>query len=262
MKNANEKKMNKPTERFTDTVQDYIKYRPSYPKEVLQLLIDECDLTKNKIIADVGSGTGLLSKLFLDYGNIVYGVEPNQSMREAAEEYLKEYSNFYSVNGTAEATSLEDKSVDIITVGTAFHWFDVVKTKIEFRRILKKEGWVVLVWNVRNVKDSALLRDYENLLLEYATDYKESNAIKFDKTAVEEFFSPHEMKTDSFKNIQQFDWDGFKGRLLSSSYSLRPGDARYEEMLKELKEIFERYQHKGRVEFLYEARLSYGRFEI
>src|SRR3990167_7587928 len=166
--------MNKPTERFIETVQDYIKYRPSYPKEVLQLLIDEGDLTKNKIIADVGSGTGLLSKLFLDYGSVVYGVEPNQSMREAAEEYLKEYSNFYSINGTAEATLLEDQSVNIITVGTAFHWFDIVKTKVEFRRILKKDGWVLLVWNVRNMEESALLRDYENLLLMYGTDYKES----------------------------------------------------------------------------------------
>ncbi len=251
--------MNKSTERFTQTVQDYIKYRPSYPKEVLQLLIDECDLRKNKIIADVGSGTGLLSKLFLNYGNLVYGVEPNQPMREAAEEYLKEYPNFYSINATAEATSLEKQSVDIITVGTAFHWFDIAKTKVEFKRILKVGGWVLLVWNVRNVEQSKLLRDYENLLLKYGTDYKESNARKFNKTATKEFFSPNEMKVHSFKNTQQFDWAGLKGRLLSTSYSLRPGDDKYEEMLNELKDIFERYQKNGMVEFLYDTKLNYGR---
>lgn len=250
--------MNKPTERFTETVQDYIKYRPSYPKEVLQLLIDECDLRKNKIIADVGSGTGLLSKLFLNHGNSVYGVEPNQAMREAAEEYLKEYSNFYSINGTAEATSLDKKSIDIITVGTAFHWFDIANTKVEFKRILKKDGWVLLVWNVRNIEESELLREYENLLLVYSTDYKESNARKFNKTAVKEFFSPNEMKMCSFKNAQRFDWNGLKGRLLSTSYSLRPGNARYDEMLKKLKEIFERYQKNGIVEFLYDTKLNYG----
>lgn len=251
--------MKKSTERFTQTVQDYIKYRPSYPKEVLDLLIDKCDLTKDKIIADVGAGTGLLSKLFLNYGNLVYGVEPNQSMREAAEKDLKKYSNFLIIPGTAEATSLVKHSVDIITVGTAFHWFDIHKTKVEFRRILKIGGWVLLVWNVRNVEQSAFLLDYENLLLKYGTDYKESNARKFDKTAVEEFFSPNEMKTQSFRNVQQFDWNGLKGRLLSTSYSLRPGDNQYEEMLNELRKIFESHQRNGIVEFLYDTKLNYGR---
>ncbi len=251
--------MNKPTERFTDTVQDYIKYRPSYPKEVLQLLIEECGLNENTVIADVGSGTGLLSKLFLDHGCVVYGVEPNQAMREAAEVYLKEYANFHSVSGTAEATSLEEKSVNIITAGTAFHWFDIDKTKEEFKRILKLGGWVLLAWNVRNLEESALLRDYEDLLLTYGSDYKESKASAFNKTAVKEFFSPNEMNVCSFKNTQHFDWMGLKGRLLSTSYSLRPGNARYEEMLEQLKEIFERYQKNGIVEFLYDTKLYYGR---
>lgn len=251
--------MKKSTECFTQTVQDYIKYRPSYPKTVLEFLIDECNLTKDQIIADVGSGTGLLSKLFLNYGNSVFGVEPNQAMREAAEKYLKTYSNFHSVSGTAEATTLANHSVDMITVGTAFHWFDMNKTKIEFRRILKIGGWVLLVWNVRNVEASALLRDYEDLLLRYGTGYKNSSARKFDKTAVAEFFNPNEMKTKSYPNSQQFDWEGLKGRLLSTSYSLRPGDDKYEEMLKELSNIFEKYQKNGRVEFLYNTKLYYGR---
>ncbi len=251
--------MNKPTERFTETVENYVKYRPSYPHEVLQLMIDECGLTKEKIIADVGSGTGLLSKLFLDYGNKVYCVEPNQPMRAAAEIYLAKYPHFYSVNGTAEATSLESNSIDMITVGTAFHWFDIEKTKKEFKRILKKDGWVWLVWNVRDIEHSPLLREYENLILKYGTDYKESNARKFDKVAVKEFFSPNEMKTAEFNNVQQFDWAGFKGRLLSTSYSLRPGDEKYEEMIKELKRMFDQHQKNGKIEFLYKTKLNFGR---
>lgn len=191
-------------------MQDYIKYRPAYPQAILQLLIDECALTKNTVIADVGSGTGLLSKLCLDHGNAVYGVEPNHAMRLAAEECLKDYPKFHSINGAAEATTLATHSVDLITVGTAFHWFDIEKTKIEFRRILKIGGWVVLVWNVRNVEQSSLQRDYEKLILKYGTDYKISSARKFNKTAVEQFFSPNEMKTHTFKNIQQFDWIGLK----------------------------------------------------
>ncbi|OAI48833.1 hypothetical protein AYO45_00735 [Gammaproteobacteria bacterium SCGC AG-212-F23] len=252
--------MKNSVERFSQTVNDYAKYRPSYPQEVLQVLIAKCGLTKDKIVADVGSGTGLLSKLLLEYGSAVYGVEPNQFMREAAEVYLKSYPNFFSVNGIAEATTLQNQSVDIITVGTAFHWFDAEKTKIEFKRILKSSGWVVLVWNVRNMEKSELLHDYEDLILRYGKDYRESNARRFDKTAIAEFFSPYEMKIQSFKNFQQFDWEGLKGRLLSTSYSLRPGDDQYDEMLEALKNIFDRYQRHGMVEFLYETKLYYGRF--
>jgi ubiquinone/menaquinone biosynthesis C-methylase UbiE len=250
--------MSKATERFSETVENYIKYRPSYPKEVMQFLKEKCDLTKDSIIADVGSGTGILSQLFLDYGNSVYGVEPNQSMREAAENILKGYPNFYSINGTAEATTLTNQSIDIITVGTAFHWFDFNKTKKEFKRILKESGWVVLIWNVRNMDESPLLRDYEDLIIKYGTDYKESNARRFDKTAVKEFFNPHEMQIKIFKNVQRFDWEGLKGRLLSTSYSLRPGDDKYDEMINALHAIFKKHQKNDIVEFLYDTKLYYG----
>lgn len=250
----------KVTERFTETVQDYIKYRPSYPKEVLQTLINECGLTPKSIIADIGSGTGFLAKLFLDNGNEVYGVEPNKEMREAGEEYLKEYKNFRSVNGTAEATTLENKSVDFVTAGTAFHWFDPVKTKQEFKRILKPNGWVLLVWNVRDM-NSDLIRDYEELIIKYGTDYKDSNARKFNQTIGEEFFTPNKMYEKFFPYKQQFDWKGFQGRILSASYSLRPGDAKYPEMMHELKTIFDRYQQNGVVEFLYQTKLYYGQLK-
>ena len=252
--------MSKSTERFTLLAQDYIKYRPHYPKEIVKLLVKECGLNKNTIIADVGSGTGILAKLFLDNGNKVYGVEPNQAMREVAENYLKDYRQFHSLSGTAEATTLADQCIDLITVGTAFHWFDAIKTKHEFRRILKVGGWVVLVWNVRDVEQSALVANYEKLILNYSTDYKTSQAHAFDKTAVKEFFSPNEMKIQTFPNVQYFDWPGLKGRLLSASYSLRPGDHHYEKMIAELKEIFERHQKNGLVEFLYQTKVYYSKF--
>ena len=253
--------MNNSVNRFTQTVQDYIKYRPSYPKKVLQTLIDECGLTKNSIIADVGSGTGLFSKLFLDYGNTVFGVEPNNDMRIAGEEFLKHYSNFHSFDGTAESSTLKAESVDIVTVGTAFHWFDVEESKREFQRILKSPGWVLLVWNVRDIEHSELVRDWEKLILTYGKDYSESAASKFDKAALDSFFSPGEMQTRSFENSQQFDWEGLKGRLSSTSYSLRPGDDKYDEMLNELKTIFDRYQQNGKVEFLYATKIHFGRIK-
>lgn len=246
--------------RFTQTVQNYVKYRPSYPKEVIDILIHDCSLTKEQVIADIGSGTGFLTKLFLDFGNKVYGIEPNDAMREAASEYLKDYSTFENLNGTAEQTGLKDESVDFVVAGTAFHWFDPVKTKLEFQRILKNPGFVLLIWNVRDIH-SDLVRAYENLIIEHGKDYCDSAAQHFDKSAVDDFFKPFEMHTKTLKNSQTFDWVGFQGRLLSTSYSLRPGDVCFDEMISELKNIFDRYQIKDQVEFLYDTKLYYGRLK-
>jgi ubiquinone/menaquinone biosynthesis C-methylase UbiE len=250
--------MAKPTERFTHAVQNYVKYRPSYTQDILQVLIKDCHLTKDSIVADVGSGTGFLSKLFLDFGNTVYGVEPNQEMRKAAETYLKSYTNFHSIAASAEMTTLNEHSIDIVTAGTAFHWFQPEAAKFEFKRILKSPGWVLLVWNVRNMEESALIREYEKLSIHYCKDYCESNAHLLDKSVASSFFSPFEMTVKSFRNTQQFDWEGLQGRLLSTSYSLRPGDIHYEEMMQELKNIFDRYQKNGMIEFLYNTKLYYG----
>ena len=250
--------MTKPTDRFTKTVQDYIKYRPSYQKKVIKTLEDDCNLTKSSIIADVGSGTGILTKLLLDHGNTVSAVEPNQTMREAAETLLKDYAHFISINGTAEQTTLDNNSIDLITVGTAFHWFDPKKTKIEFQRILKSNGWVLLVWNVRNNEDSALMQDYESLISRVGTNYENLTPQRFNQYDLESFFSPNQMHTASFAYSQHFDWEGLKGRLLSTSYSPREGDANYESTINELKKIFQRYQKNGLIEFLYTTKLYYG----
>lgn len=244
-------------EPFTKTVEHYLKYRPSYPKEVLDLLVDECGLSRKSVIADIGSGTGFLAKLFLDVGITVYGVEPNQAMREAGEAYLAQYSQFYSISGTAETTHLENSSMDFITAGTAFHWFDVEKTKREFKRIAKPNAWIVLVWNVRDT-DSPLIRDYESLLLEYGNDYANSNAKKLDKVAMNTFFSEQTINTASFRNVQQFDLEGFKGRLLSMSFIPGPENEKYTAMLEQLKQIFLRYEKNGVIEFLYKTNLYYS----
>lgn len=248
----------RPTERFSQTVADYLRYRPSYPQEVLQVMVKDCGLKPDAVIADVGSGTGFLARLFLEHANIVYGVEPNPEMRIAGEHYLQAYPGFISVNGTAEATTLPNESVDFVTVGTAFHWFDAEKTKLEFQRILKVPGWVMLVWNVRDEQASSLVREYDRLIMQFCSDYNE-RAQRFDKSATAAFFAPFEMKEKNVRFSQWFDWEGFKGRLLSSSYSLRDGDARYEDMLQALKDVFDRHQINGQVEFIYRTHMCYGR---
>jgi len=247
--------------RFTETVENYVKYRPSYPSEIYLFLVQHCGLTQEKVIADVGSGTGFLSQLFLEQGHTVYGVEPNQAMRVAGENYLARYPDFHSINGFAEATTLEGASVDWVVVGTAFHWFDARKAKMEFKRILRSPGFVLLIWNVRDKEKSAFLRDYEMLISTYSKDYKHSPAQSFDETATAEFFKPYPMETAAYRNQQQFDWEGLKGRLLSTSYSLRETDSEYSQMLHHLRKIFEQHQRNGLVEFLYSCRLYYGRIK-
>ena len=244
---------------LNETVESYLKYRPSYPEEVYSLLVKQFNLAPDKVIADIGSGTSFLSKLFLAHSHTVYGVEPNSTMRMAAEKYLSLDQNFYSVNGLAEATTLGNEAIDWVIVGTAFHWFDAKKTKSEFKRILKSPGFCLLVWNVRNKQQSAFLQDYEDLILCFSKDYQHSPAQAFNQAVVEDFFI--EMQTASLVNKQKFSWEGLQGRLLSTSYSLRENDFKYSSMMNELKQIFDRHQSNGFVEFLYATKMYYGQMK-
>src|SRR6266436_1072421 len=159
--------------RFSSKVEDYVKYRPGYPREVIALLTAKCALSPDSIVGDVGSGTGIVYELFLRHGNMVYGIEPNKEMRAAAEQLLGDYEKFRSIDGKAEATTLAADSVDFVTAGQAFHWFDQQQTRREFSGILKPEGWAVLIWNERRLDSTPFLCAYEDLLLEFGTDYEQ-----------------------------------------------------------------------------------------
>ncbi len=248
-----------PTERFSSRVENYIKYRPHYPQAVVDLLRNECQLTGESVIADIGSGTGILTELLLKNGNIVFGVEPNQQMRAAAERLLRNYLPFRSVPATAEATTLPEQSVNLITAGQAFHWFDVARARGEFSRILRRPGWVALIWNDRNIADHPLFKAYEELLKTYATDYAAVGHKHTDAEMVGSFFGGGVFQTATFPNEQVFDYDGLQGRLLSSSYSPEPGHPRHLPMLQELRAIFDRYQENGKVAFKYDTAVYYGR---
>src|SRR5437660_4475378 len=177
-----------PTERFSNRVENYLRYRPRYPKEIVQLIETECGLRSESSIADIGSGTGILAELFLRNGNHVFGIEPNREMREAGERLLAIYTRFTSVAGTAEATTLPDQSIDLITAGQAFHWFDRDSCRKEFMRILRPGGWVVLVWNDRRIDSTPFLAAYEQLLVTYGTDYQQVDHKRIDSAVLREFF--------------------------------------------------------------------------
>jgi SAM-dependent methyltransferase len=250
----------KSVERFSSRVDDYIRYRPTYPSAIVDLLEEECGLTPQSVIADIGSGTGKLSQILLDNGNLVIGVEPNSGMREAAETILADYKTFQSVDGSAEATTLPDASVNFVLAGQAFHWFDPVKSKLECKRVLKPNGWVALIWNERRVETTPFLRAYEQLLLTFGTDYQE---VRHDSgtALIEGFFAPNKPKTAQFFNFQKFDLAGLTGRLRSSSYTPEPSDPRFEPMITKLKNIFNEHQEAGWVQFEYDTRVFYERLQ-
>ena len=244
------------TKRFSSRVDNYVRYRPGYPAEIIDLLRKGCGLTKDSIIADIGSGTGKLSELFLHAGCKVFGVEPNKEMREAGERMGA--PRFTSIDGSAEATTLPTQSIDFITAGQAFHWFDYKKCRPEFSRILKPNGWVVTIWNDRESDTTPFLIDYENLMLEFGTDYKEVNHRRTDKPEIIEGFFGNKPRSKHFYNVQEFDFEGLKGRVLSSSYAPEAGHPRHEDMLATLKKIFAVHQREGRVFFEYETHVYYG----
>jgi SAM-dependent methyltransferase len=246
-----------PTARFSDRVDDYVRYRPGYPPQALELLRAECGLTPEHIVADIASGPGAFTRLLLENGNPVTAVEPNAAMREAGEQLLRAFPQLTSIAGTAEETTLATASVDFVTAAQAAHWFDRERARAEFARILRPRGWCVLIWNERRTESTAFLRDYEELLLTYGTDYKE---VRHERTTaiIHEFFAPSTYRESTFDLRQAFDFEGLAGRLLSSSYAPLAGHPNHAPMMAKLRNLFAIHAQRDQIEFEYSTRVFYG----
>lgn len=251
--------MSDTVQRFSNRAANYVKYRPGYPPEVLDLFKTEMGLYRSSVLADIGSGTGLSARLFLENGNTVYGVEPNSAMREAAQEYLKEFPNFISHDGTAENTNLDDASLDFVIAAQAFHWFNAEKTRTEFQRVLKPAGYVVLMWNERQLDRTEFLREYEEFLLKYAVDYEKVRHENIDQEKLADFFQADYRRT-TFANEQIFDLGGLRGRLLSASYMPAEDDPSFPALEKELKELFAKHSEQGRIKVFYDTNIYYKQY--
>ena len=244
-------------ERFSNRVENYVKYRPDYPREILQLFRHEMNLQNDSVVADIGAGTGISARLFLENENQVFGVEPNAAMREAAEKFLRDFPNFKSVNGTAENTSFENGTIDFIVAAQAFHWFDETKTRTEFKRILKENGFVVLMWNERQLDTTAFLKDYENLLIEFGTDYAQVRHENITEETLRDFFQT-DFRQAVFRNRQTADFDSLKGRMLSASYIPSEENPCFSEMIEKLKMLFATHAENGKIDILYDTKVFYG----
>jgi SAM-dependent methyltransferase len=252
--------MNKPTERFTSRADNYARYRPGYPPAAVTLLKHRCGLSPQAVVADVGSGTGILTALLLASGAQVIGVEPNGAMRAVAEANLCAWPCFRSVNGTAEDTTLAGESVDLLVVGQAFHWFDVPKARLEALRVIRAGGWGALLWNERPRNATAFVADYEAMLRRHAPQYATVTASRAKEATMREFFGgPMELAT--FPNQQDLDFAGLQGLLMSASYAPEPGDPAHAPMMAALGEVFDAHARQGRVVLPYQTLVYFGRLK-
>jgi SAM-dependent methyltransferase len=248
--------MSDTVERFSNRVQNYVKYRPDYPREIIGFLRGKCRLTRESIVADIGCGPGTSSRMFLENGNRVIGVEPNAAMRAAAEQYLAAFPFFRIVDGTAEHTGLPDASVDMVVAAQAFHWFKADKTRPEFHRILKPDGHIVLIWNVRQLDTTPFLIEYEAFVQHYSSEYEVVRHENITGNEISEFFGGT-YDSASFPNLQEFDFDGLKGRMLSSSYMPSETDPIYGEMIEQLQILFAKHAESGKIKVFYDTNVFF-----
>jgi SAM-dependent methyltransferase len=248
------------TKRFSNRVEDYVKYRPGYPAEILDYLQTEGNLTSKAIIADIGSGTGISTEMFLMAAYEVFAVEPNAEMREKATALLGHYEKYHEIHGTAEQTGLLPESIDAIIAGQAFHWFDAAAAKTEFSRILKPEGLIVLMWNER-LTTSEFEVKYDQLIIKHGKDYIQVDHRNINPEKIGAFFSPASFQSKIFYNKQVFDFDGLKGRLLSSSYIPSADEPGYEAMIADLRQLFDQYQDDGFITINYDTKVYTGKLK-
>ncbi len=239
-------------DRFDGRSDVYSKYRPRYPSGVLKILEREVAFDPQRVVADVGGGTGILSELLLSNGNPVYCVEPNGGMRAMAERNLARYGwHFVSVNGTAEHTGLLSGSIDLVTVGQALHWFDVEPARKEFRRVLKRGGNLAVLYNWRR-KMAKADQGYARLVSEFSKNKADVPDIdiayvsSFTGSSVREFVVP---------NRQVLSLRGMLGRFASASYSPAGGTPEWDAAAKEMLRIFEECSRNGAVTLHYDTHL-------
>ena len=246
------------TSRFSDRVDDYVRYRPDYPAALLDWLQRECGVTTEWLVADVGAGTGISSKMLLDAGYRVIAVEPNAPMRAAADTWLGGDANFSAVDGRADATGLDDASVDLVTVAQAFHWFDEETTRREFARILKPGGLAAIWWNSRRLTGTPFLEGYEALLQTYGTDYTSVAERYANDVRMRAWFGAGYVGSGRFPHSQKLDFEALRGRLMSSSYAPKEGHPKHAPMLKALRDLFEACAEHGTISFDYDTRVFAG----
>ena len=242
---------------FNGTADFYFRYRPTYPEELMDTITKETGLNPKWVVADIGSGTGILSTLFIEHGNQVKCVEPNDEMRQKSLEILSTRGKVEFIKGTGENTNLPDSSVDLVACGQSFHWLDRRLAKKEFTRILRGRKWVALVWNDRVNEPGTFTGEYESVVRRYSKAYHSTGSTVLSSKNISSFFNGS-YKKFQFQNVQKLTLESVIGRYRSASYAIKENDPKYESMIGEFSDLFKKYERKGSVEMVYITKLYLG----
>ena len=233
------------TERFSGRVEAYIAYRPRFPRGIITFLREHGALPEDAVVADVGAGTGMLAEIFLETGHRVIAVEPNAEMLQACRELASQRPALEVVEGTAEATTLPDASVDLIAVGRAMHWFDWPRAHREFERILRPGGWVLVATNGHRDSGAAVSNQLSEILRRWRTDSAEADTRRDFKQRLQEFLDTSSWQRTTLHHSMTVDFATLLGYAESLSAIPRPGERGYEGMVPELRAVFAEYQREG-----------------
>lgn len=244
--------------RFTSRAANYDKYRPTYPETLVAFINEFIGLSNEQVVADFAAGTGIFTKLLAAHPNTVYVVEPNLEMLSLAKIRLDGFPNCIFVAGAAEKSPLAGESLDLITVAQAYHWLDPQKTRQEFRRILKPDGHVALIWNRRNT-DAPFERGYEQLIQKYSTDYHLVNQRRLEDLDITSFFAPNIPAYRIFEHTDNLSLEQAIGRTQSYSYMPETGTPEMARVIAELTQLFDHTQANGWVKLSYQTRLFIGK---
>lgn len=243
--------------RFERRAGAYAASRPDYPAKLVQFLLHRLALPAGAAVADIGSGTGIFSRLLLGSGLHVSAIEPSGDMRMTAEAELREHLGFSSIHGTAQATGLSTGSVAAIFCAQAFHWFNEAATLREWRRILKPGGTTALIWNYHDETDP-FVAAYLEVVRAFGTDADKTMASAWNTHRDNVLFRDRAAEVVSFPHTQQLDFDGLLRRAASTSYLPKNGDPRFAAMATRLQAAFDRYQSTGTVTLVYRTIAVFG----
>lgn len=237
----------------------YDAHRPSYPAAAMTMLTNLGALSPQSVVADVGSGTGIFSKVLLDNGCRVFGVEPLVELSEVANVRLADHLRFTNILGSAEETSLDDSSVDLVTAASALHWFDADAARNEFRRILREPGWTAALWNFRMTGDSAFDKAFDRLWRREFGPPPAATRREIECVIAPRFFSNSTFERYAFENPLLCNEDGLVGLAASSSHAPGRDDPKWLEVEQHIRRLHRLHQREGLVQVSYETMMYCGR---
>lgn len=245
------------TSLFTGKASLYDRYRPSYPSFIISHLRKKTSLSKRDLIAEFGFGTGKLTRLLLQNGNQVFGIEPENEMQELFLEKYARNTKFTLIPGSAEKNELKNESVDVIVAAQSFHLFDPIKTRDEFYRVIKQNGFIILIWYHLD-RDNKISKEILSLFYRFGFKSNQPGRTHIGETFFNDLFSPNIVShtiLPSFK--QSYNQNDFLGSMLSSSYAPTFTDNYYEDYIAEINSLFTRFSTNGIIEYKFKLELYY-----